>query len=70
MLYKPHAKSELNVKKPPNDIINSAIERNSNKHILQYLTKCKEEYKDSFLLKEFARKTKLYDKKRTQITRY
>ena len=63
---KPYAKSELNVKNLPDDIINIAIEKNSNKQILQYLTKCKQEYKDSFLLKEFARKTKLYDKQRNQ----
>ena len=63
---KPYAKSELNVKNLPDEIINYAIERNTNKQVIQYLTKCKQEYKDSFLLKEFARKTKLYDKQRNQ----
>lgn len=63
---KPYLQSELNVKNLPNEIIDLAIKQNNNEQMIKYLTKCKQEYKDSFLLKEFVRKTKIYDKQRKQ----
>lgn len=63
---KPYLQSELNVKNLPDEIINLAISQNNNKQMIKYLTKCKQEYKNNFLLDEFIRKTKIYDKQRNQ----
>ncbi len=63
---KPYHQSELNVKNLSNNLLDLAIERNGNKRLIKYLTQVKEENKDNFLLKEFIRKTKIYDIQRNQ----
>ena len=63
MLYK---QSELNVKNLPNSLLDIAISKNNNKRLIKYLTQVKTESKNNFLLKEFKRKTKIYDKQRNQ----
>ena len=63
---KPYAQSELNVKNLPDEIINLAIEQNTNTQLVKYLIKSKQEYKDSFLMNQFIRKTKIYDRQRNQ----
>lgn len=63
---KPYKQSELNVKNLPNSLLDIAISKNNNKRLIKYLTQVKTESKNNFLLKEFKRKTKIYDKQRNQ----